>query len=215
MLGAANTCIQRTMVCPAALVRAVCCTCSVLASTWCQPGGWCCMTYCGIPCTTNRCARRGRGGGARWTEDACGVVQGQDACVDACSGQIAVAWCGLQHTTGQVSSDDCRVLLSMSGNESTAHVLCVQSSSLHPSDVPPHFPCSPVLILPHAPLCVQAISRVWRYGQERPTFIYHLVYAGTFETRVFERVLYKEELFQRVRVGDCGAGLGVGREGGG
>lgn len=27
------------------------------------------------------------------------------------------------------------------------------------------------------------------------------MYAGTFETRVFERVLVKEELFQRVRAG--------------
>jgi hypothetical protein len=45
----------------------------------------------------------------------------------------------------------------------------------------------------------QAVSRVWRYGQQRPCFIYHLMYAGTFETRVFERVLVKEELFQRVR----------------
>lgn len=44
----------------------------------------------------------------------------------------------------------------------------------------------------------QAVSRVWRYGQQRPCFIYHLMYAGTFETRVFERVLVKEELFQRV-----------------
>lgn len=48
-----------------------------------------------------------------------------------------------------------------------------------------------------APL--QAISRVWRYGQTRPCYIYHLLYGGTFETRVFERVLVKEELFQRVR----------------
>jgi hypothetical protein len=71
MLGAANTCMQRTMVCPAALVRAVCCTCSVLASTWCQPGGWCCMTYCGIPCTTNRCARRGGGGGGYKVDGGC------------------------------------------------------------------------------------------------------------------------------------------------
>jgi SNF2 family DNA or RNA helicase len=44
----------------------------------------------------------------------------------------------------------------------------------------------------------QAVSRVWRYGQQKPCFIYHLMYAGTFETRVFERVLVKEELFQRV-----------------
>lgn len=48
----------------------------------------------------------------------------------------------------------------------------------------------------------QAVSRVWRYGQERPSFIYHLVYTGTFEARVMERVLQKEELFERVRHGD-------------
>lgn len=46
----------------------------------------------------------------------------------------------------------------------------------------------------------QAISRVWRYGQKQPSYIYHLIYEGTFETRVFERVLAKEELFLRVSV---------------
>lgn len=55
-----------------------------------------------------------------------------------------------------------------------------------------------------APL--QAISRVWRYGQARPCYIYHLLYGGTFETRVFERVLIKEELFQRVSFLGGGAG---------
>lgn len=48
---------------------------------------------------------------------------------------------------------------------------------------------------------LQAISRVWRYGQARPVFIYHLLYGGTFEARVFDRVLLKEELFQRVSKG--------------
>lgn len=45
----------------------------------------------------------------------------------------------------------------------------------------------------------QAVSCVWRYGQQQPTYIYHLVYAGTFEERVCEKVLIKEELFSRVR----------------
>jgi hypothetical protein len=54
----------------------------------------------------------------------------------------------------------------------------------------------PVYCLLPAPL--QAVSRVWRYGQTRPCYIYHLLYGGTFETRVFERVLVKEELFERV-----------------
>jgi hypothetical protein len=39
---------------------------------------------------------------------------------------------------------------------------------------------------------------VWRYGQQQPTYIYHLVYADTFEKNVCERVLLKEELFLRV-----------------
>jgi hypothetical protein len=65
-------------------------------------------------------------------------------------------------------------------------------------------------------LLSQAISRVWRYGQVQPVYIYHLMYAGTFETRVFERVLVKEELFQRVsgggrtRVGHVRGGGGEG-----
>lgn len=45
---------------------------------------------------------------------------------------------------------------------------------------------------------------MWRYGQARPSFIYHLVYTGTFEARVMERVLQKEELFERVRHGGGG-----------
>lgn len=50
---------------------------------------------------------------------------------------------------------------------------------------------------------------MWRYGQQRPCFIYHLVYSGTFETSVFERVLIKEELFERV--GEGGVGVVGGR----
>jgi hypothetical protein len=47
----------------------------------------------------------------------------------------------------------------------------------------------------------QAISRVWRYGQTSPVWIYHLMYGGTFEARVWDRCLQKEALFQLVRLG--------------
>ena len=62
---------------------------------------------------------------------------------------------------------------------------------------------------------LQAIARVYRMGQQQPTFIYRLLYAGTMEERNYKTNLVKEELFQRVgrRVGG-GWGGGEGRPGG-
>eukprot|EP00775_Hariotina_reticulata_P004934 gene4934-5176_t len=44
----------------------------------------------------------------------------------------------------------------------------------------------------------QAVSRIWRYGQRRSCFLYHLLYSGTVEERLYDRTLAKEELFARV-----------------
>jgi SNF2 family DNA or RNA helicase len=43
------------------------------------------------------------------------------------------------------------------------------------------------------------VSRIWRYGQSRPCFLYHLTYAGTVEEHLYARTLAKLELFARVR----------------
>lgn len=45
----------------------------------------------------------------------------------------------------------------------------------------------------------QAVARIHRLGQRRPTFVYRLVYAATGEERVYETCVDKEELFSKVR----------------
>lgn len=55
----------------------------------------------------------------------------------------------------------------------------------------------------HAPRLTaasQAVSRIWRYGQTRPCFVYRLVYGGTMEETLYEATLGKEALFQQVSV---------------
>jgi SNF2 family DNA or RNA helicase len=49
--------------------------------------------------------------------------------------------------------------------------------------------------------CVQATSRIWRYGQMRRCFVYHLLYAGTVEQQLYDSTLAKQELFERVSDG--------------
>lgn len=45
---------------------------------------------------------------------------------------------------------------------------------------------------------MQAIARIYRYGQTQPTFVYRLIYQGTAEHRVYRRNVDKEGLFKRV-----------------
>lgn len=45
---------------------------------------------------------------------------------------------------------------------------------------------------------MQAIARIYRYGQTRPTFVYRLLYKGTAEHRVYRRNVDKEGLFMKV-----------------
>ena len=45
---------------------------------------------------------------------------------------------------------------------------------------------------------LQAIARIYRYGQTRPTFVYRLLYKGTAEHRMYRRNVDKEGLFMRV-----------------
>ncbi|KIY92254.1 Helicase ARIP4 [Monoraphidium neglectum] len=45
----------------------------------------------------------------------------------------------------------------------------------------------------------QAVSRIWRYGQTRPCFIYRLLHKATLEERIYDRTLAKEELFARAK----------------
>ncbi len=46
--------------------------------------------------------------------------------------------------------------------------------------------------------CLQAIARIYRYGQKRATFVYRLLYKGTAEHRVYRRNVDKEGLFMKV-----------------
>jgi hypothetical protein len=52
-----------------------------------------------------------------------------------------------------------------------------------------------LLLLPPS-LCLQATSRIWRYGQVRPCFVYHLLYAGTVEQQLYDSTLAKQELLR-------------------
>lgn len=45
---------------------------------------------------------------------------------------------------------------------------------------------------------LQAIARIYRYGQTHATFVYRLLYKGTAEHRVYRRNVDKEGLFMRV-----------------
>lgn len=45
---------------------------------------------------------------------------------------------------------------------------------------------------------VQAIARIYRYGQTHATYVYRLLYKGTAEHRVYRRNVDKEGLFMRV-----------------
>ncbi|GLC42501.1 hypothetical protein PLESTB_001104800 [Pleodorina starrii] len=44
----------------------------------------------------------------------------------------------------------------------------------------------------------QAIARIYRFGQVRPTFVYRLLYAATLEEHVYDLNVDKEELFNKV-----------------
>lgn len=46
--------------------------------------------------------------------------------------------------------------------------------------------------------CLQAIARIYRYGQKHATFVYRLLYKGTAEHRVYRRNVDKEGLFMKV-----------------
>ena len=54
------------------------------------------------------------------------------------------------------------------------------------------------LLLNDIQLMVQAIARIYRYGQTHATFVYRLLYKGTAEHRVYRRNVDKEGLFIRV-----------------
>lgn len=66
---------------------------------------------------------------------------------------------------------------------------------------------------------LQAIARVFRYGQERPTFVYRLCYNGAMQYNIYLRNVNKEALFRRVvdrqtvKVGGWGWVGGGGRMG--
>lgn len=45
---------------------------------------------------------------------------------------------------------------------------------------------------------LQAIARIYRYGQTHATYVYRLLYKGTAEHRVYRRNVDKEGLFMRV-----------------
>lgn len=60
-------------------------------------------------------------------------------------------------------------------------------------------------------LLAAAVSRIWRYGQTQPCFLYHLIYAGTVEEHLYARTLAKLELFARVRAQAGAAGNAVRR----
>ena len=45
---------------------------------------------------------------------------------------------------------------------------------------------------------LQAVARIFRYGQTRETYIYRLVWDQTMEYRTYRRNLDKEGLFRRV-----------------
>jgi transcriptional regulator ATRX len=45
---------------------------------------------------------------------------------------------------------------------------------------------------------VQAIARIFRYGQTRQTYIYSLVYQGTMEEACYRRNVDKEGLSKKV-----------------
>jgi SNF2 family DNA or RNA helicase len=55
-------------------------------------------------------------------------------------------------------------------------------------------PLPPLLLL-----LLQATSRIWRYGQAKPCFGYHLLYAGSVEEALYSSALAKQKLFERVR----------------
>lgn len=50
-------------------------------------------------------------------------------------------------------------------------------------------------------LCLQAVARIFRFGQLKPTFIYRLLYCNTFEEYIHRVNIRKEQLFEKVS--DC------------
>lgn len=44
----------------------------------------------------------------------------------------------------------------------------------------------------------QAIARIYRFGQTRPSYVYRLLYGATLEELIYDRNLDKEELFAKV-----------------
>lgn len=47
-------------------------------------------------------------------------------------------------------------------------------------------------------LDLQAIARIFRFGQEQPTHVYRIMAKNTFGHRVYRRSVDKESLFKRV-----------------
>ena len=45
---------------------------------------------------------------------------------------------------------------------------------------------------------VQAIARIFRFGQDHPTHVYRIMAKNTFGHRVYRRSVDKESLFKRV-----------------
>lgn len=48
------------------------------------------------------------------------------------------------------------------------------------------------------PTVRQAIARIYRFGQTRPSYVYRLLYGATLEELIYDRNLDKEELFAKV-----------------
>lgn len=53
------------------------------------------------------------------------------------------------------------------------------------------------------PVVVQAIARIYRFGQTRASFVYRLMLAGTVDEVVYGCNVDKEELFSKVRCMDA------------
>ena len=50
----------------------------------------------------------------------------------------------------------------------------------------------------------QAMARVWRSGQKKPTFIYRLLSTGAIEEKMFQRQTFKSDMAEQIVADECG-----------